>query len=265
MKKRVLGLIIVLPTVTFAQAVSKNWSVYSSLETRTSMEQIGKNRKVQEMSVELIPSLSLPNGGSVRAYFGVSKELQNTYETTLANSFIGYSQKLIDLNPDTKVSTEFRGYIPLNETSRENESLQTRIYGALSLGASLRIPSIEKTSLSLKISAHRNFHEFETSNTASVNTKYSISETISLGLQINKKWSFSTYFTNGHSFSYQNNRKPDAFEMGQSISYALNDTTEISFGHNLGGRTFKDNGVSNNIEFYNRDESTIYASLGINF
>lgn len=265
MKKQVLGIIIVLPTVTLAQTVSKNWSVYSGLETRTSMEQIGENRKVQEMSVELIPSLTLPNGGNVRAYFGATKELQNTYETTLANSFIGYSQKLFNLNPDTKVSSEFRGYIPLNETSREDESLQTRIYGALSLGATLSIPYIEKTSLSLKVSGYRNFHEFETSNSASVNTKYSFSETISLGLQINKEWSFSAYFTNGHYFSYQDNRKPDAFEMGQSVSYALNDNSEISFGHTLGGRTFKDNGVSNNIEVYNSDESTIYASLGINF
>lgn len=265
MKKQVLSALIVLPAVTFAQAVSKNWSVYSGLETRTSMEKMGEDRKVQEMSFEVMPSLSLANGATARLYLAASKELQNTYETTLANGFFGYTQKITDINPDTKLTGELRAYLPLNEDSRDTESLQTRLYGAVSMGASLAIPYIEKTSLSLKLSGYRNIHEFKTSSSANVNTKYSFSETVSLGLQINKSWSFSTYFTNGHYFSYQGTRKPDNFEMGQSVSYAISDSTEVSFGHTLGGRTFKDNGISNNIEVYNSDESTVYASLGITF
>jgi len=265
MKKRALMLLFLIPPMAFAVRPSKNWSLYSSVETRTSLETLDQTRNVIEMSLELMPSYKLQNDSKIRAYLAASKELQGTREQNLANAFIGHTQKLFNMNADTSVSSDIRGYIPLNENSIKDESLKTRIYLGISSNSNLAIPYIESSSLTLKISGYRNIHEYETSRSGSVNTQYSLSEYLGLNLQFTKDLSFSTYVTNSQYFSYFNNRKPDVFETGQAISYAITPDIEMSFGHTLGGKTFKDDGVTNNIEFFNSKESTIYTSLSINF
>lgn len=265
MKKQALMLIFMVAPVAFAGQPSKDWSLYSSLETRSSLESLDQSKSVLEMSLELMPSYQLQNDSKLRAYFAATKELQGTREQNLANAFIGHSQKLFSINPDASVSSDIRGYIPLNETSKKDETLQTRLYLGLSLNGNLAIPYIESSSITVKVSGYRNIHEFETSRSGNVNTQYSVSEYLGLNLQMTKDFSFSTYVTNSQYFSYLNNRKPDVFEMGQAISYALTQDTELSLGHTLGGRTFKDDGVTNNIELFNEKDSTIYTSISINF
>ena len=265
MKIRALMLLLLIPPLAFAGRPSKNWSLYSSVETRSSLETFDQARNVLEMSLELMPAYKFQNNSKVRAYLAASKELQGSREQSLSNAFIGHTQKLFNMNSDTSVSSDIRGYIPLNEDSIKDESLKTRIYLGLSTNSNLAIPYIESSSLTLKISGYRNIHEFETSRSGSVNTQYSLSEYLGLNLQLTKDLSFSTYVTNSQYFSYYNNRKPDVFEAGQSISYAITQDIEMSLGHTLGGKTFKDDGVTNNIEFFNSKESTIYTSLSINF
>jgi hypothetical protein len=247
-----------------SQAFAGDWGTTLSFETRTSTEPIGKQRNLIENTLEFIPYYQLDAETSFYGHIAVTKDLKNDRETSLSNAFVGVSRALTEFETlSGKLSGEIRLYAPTNETSRDDQSLRSRIY--LSSSLKIPVPQLINAAVTLRLNGYKNFNEFKTSASGAVVTDRAFSEYISFSLSPLESITLSAYATNTHYWNAYGTRTNDNFETGLAAAYAFNQATGLEIGQTLGGRTFGPSGSDFSVDFYDRDQSTLYVLITHSF
>lgn len=109
-----------------------------------------------------------------------------------------------------------------------------------------------------------NFHEFKTSLTGKSNTQYSLSQSAAFSYNVADLFGISLTGAYARSFTYNGNSK-DFYSLGQSISFAPTDATEIVVGHSIGGNPLSANGIDSDIEIFNSRDSSVYAGFSFTY
>ncbi len=247
--------------VTTAPPVSKPWTVDANLNTSSNLNSPSSSKNNLNSTFEAIGRYNLGQGTTLNAYGAVIKNHKGDRKSELQNAYGGATHRIHSFDDNKGLFfTEGRVYIPLNKDNRKGDGFITRLYAAPILSYTL---GDFKTVLRSAFS--KNFHEYQERTNGKVNTSHSLGNSITL-IYTPAKWvSFDAYFLNTNSWSYYGNRRPDTFEMGQSIGLTLSENLGLTFGHVLGGNSFRSNGVDSNIRVFDRRDSTVYAELNVSF
>ena len=200
---------------------------------------------------------------------GLNKSHRGEQKLYLINSSGSLSAPLYRYRNLARLSGDIRLYLPTHKPSYKGQSLRSRFSLSPRLGIDLSqldgVVRLKHTYLSLKSVYTHNFYRFKTSYRGSPNTRHSIQNTLGVSYTGIKGLLLSASFGNIHSWSTLGKRKPDAFGMSQEVSYQVIPSSSLSLGHSIGGSTFKDDGVTSNIEFFHPNKSYVYTSWTYRF
>lgn len=219
---------------------------------------------------ELAPSMKTSQG-TFATSITYSQDLRDQYSGTASDwgdvpivfAFNPTELSKSPLLPDKSASLSYSisAIIPLSQNSVKKNQLQTALAGKIGLAI---MPSDDAGfGYSTSISLARNLHRYEQDTNGAVLNQYSSKQTLDISY-LKNQWSFGLSFANRTAWSYQNNAK-NSFELGQEIAYSLNKNIAFAIGHTNAGATLKDNGVDYNIELFNENSSTVYATLGLSY
>ncbi|MGB0453763.1 MAG: hypothetical protein ACPGJV_08600 [Bacteriovoracaceae bacterium] len=253
-------LILALSGSLASQAFAKDskFTSSASLEMRSGVSTEGGESRPFLSTLEYFGDYQLNKKVDFTLRAGVEKELSENREASINNTMIYNNiRKIIDTKYG-HLDWKTNALIPTNEDSRKGSSLVTSI----TTGPLLKIKTPSpKFGVSVRTQLRRNFFEFKTSQSESVNTHYSLTHRVDFSYRITDSLSVSTLFLNSHHWNANSNRTPDTFTTVQSLNYSLDRTTSLSLGHEIADYTFKSDGVSSNISVFDRKSSTVYLSM----
>lgn len=271
----VLGTILPLFTLNASEisntsAQEVNYPKYSgsvSVDLNSNLEK-DKNKKSITSTVELINSLKLENDYKINLYLSAIKDYQSEQKTELQNGYLGVVKKVLSIDETDlahTLSLEARAYLPLNQQAANDDSFRTRAYLAPILNLNGESIGINNLSISLKSAYSRNFYQYNENKEGTANTKNTWSNSASLNYNFSDKFSISAYYLHQTSHNFKNRRLPDRYEIGESLDYSITKNFSLEIGHIIGGTTYKYNGVDNNINLFNKNDSTIYSACTFSF
>ena len=236
----------------------KNWKgnivgmAYASLDT--------PNEEYNPMGMLLNTyfALRLAYQTDLKFFLGTFKDLRGEREQQLADGYIALRRPFWNTE-QWSLSADIRGYLPLNRIHRENNSFRGRTIMASTL--TYKFKDMPGFAVSWRPSLSRSFYEYNTNNYRSVNKKFAVSNLFQAVWSGLYPFTFSGYFVSTQSWSMLNNRRPDAYEIGQEVGYMLKEQWSLSIGHINGGRTFDYNGADLDMDIFDRYDSQVYASL----
>ena len=189
---------------------------------------------------------------------GTFKDLRGEREQQIADSYIALRRPFWS-SERWNLSADIRTYLPFNKIHRENNSFRSRAIIASTL--TYKFKNVHGLNISWRPSFSRNFYEYNTNIHRLVNRQSAISNLFQLVWSGYPPFIFSGYFVSSQSWSMLGNRRPDAYEIGQEISYILKKEWSVSVGHINGGRTFAYNGTDLDVDIFDPYDSQIYTSL----
>lgn len=160
-----------------------------------------------------------------------------------------------------KISYSVSAVLPLSQNSVKKDQLQTAISGKI--GFSLAPKESSGFGYTTSISLGRNIHAFEEDINGSILNKYSSNQNLGINYSISD-WSMGIDFTNRTRLTYKNSVK-SFFEISEEIGYSVNNNISFALGHTNAGSTIKENGTDSNIDLYNENNSSVYATLGLSY
>ena len=193
---------------------------------------------------------------------GFNKNYRGRRKLYLINSYASFSRNLYQYQNWAKLTGTMRIYLPTNKPAYQGRSFKSRLYMAPRLDMGLS----RDMTLSFTSSYTHNFYRYRTSFLGGpyreINTRNSIKNTIGVSYSpaLIEGVFFSATFSNTHRWSTRGARQPDVFGTSQEISYRVSPRSFFTFGHSIGATTFKDDGVTSNIEFFNPNKSYVYIS-----
>jgi predicted ester cyclase len=221
--------------------------------------------KISDTSLSVSTSYKITESSSVDLQFSGTQDHQGLSESKLNDAFIGYSQKVAQLNKHTSLSGRVQATLPLSEDSYYRKQLLTKV----SLIPSLNINMSELGAAGLNLYARLNFtkgfYKYETTTNGVSNINYQFSETFGAQYALTDKFGVGASFTLSQAFNYFNNQALDKFSMDQNVSYQFSEHVSGVLGHSNGGTVFKDNGVESNFEAFDEETSTFYSGVTLLF
>ena len=247
-------------------ATTPDFHISASISRSRSLIDFQDGTRNDFMDYSVSPSVKVSYGtfSSVLAY---SQNLRDEYTKTSSDwadvpvtfSFNSTKFKLTD-EQNAKISYSLTAIIPNSQLSVKKDQLQTSLSGRIGFSVA---PTGDGFSYGVGVSLGRNFHAYEEDINGSVLNQYSSNQSLSVGYGLGD-WSIGLDFTNRTRLTYKGNTK-SAFDISEELGYAVNDNFSLAIGHSNGGSTLKPNGTDSNIDIYNENNSTIYASLGLSY
>ena len=290
-----IGLFLLIPSLAFLGNSSVGWTM-TSLENLTLTEKSvsdpkAMKKKEKKWSASLYGDMSVsvntPNDESRKltsnliasfryqlpykflASFstGVNKDYRGERKLYLINSYASLIRPLYQYQNWARVSGTVRLYLPTNKHAYHGRSLRSRLSMSPRLDIDLsQVQGIrlKHTTLSITTSYTHDFYRFKTpylgKSYIEINTRHAFSNTLGISYAGIPRLFLSASFGNTHRWSTRGERKPDTFAMSQEASYQVTPSSFFTLGRGIGGTTFKDDGVTSNIEFFNPNKSYVYTS-----
>ncbi len=277
-------LLALLINVFSASVMAANQSVLSNTAS-TNKQSIPKNKKSKTSTVEFISSmltstnmykpssldhfisldLSLTGRFALNKLYklstsvNVNHDLKLNRSTSLLDTPVVLSRQPIKLK-GSKFSPRYILTLPTNELNRINNTFRCSLAAGGTLSTTVTVANFSFDA-SYTLTAKKNFHQFKRNNTNSPNKEYSLGNTVSLSKAL-KIFSFSISASYANSWDYFNNITP-VFSVSESIDYQINKNTSLSFGHANSGGALDYDGVTNNIEVFNKKSSQVFVGLTI--
>lgn len=243
-----------------------DFHIAASISRSTSLIDFQDGSRSDSMDYMVNPSLKVSYGtySTVLAY---SQDLRNEYDkrasdwadVPLTFAFNPTRWKMND-SFNARITYSLTATIPNSQTSVKKDQLQTALSGKIGFALT---PAADGFSMSVGITAGRNFHAYEEDINGSVLNQYSSNQSLGLGYSIGD-WSVSADFINRSRWTYKGNSK-SAFEISEEIGYSINDNFSAAIGHSNAGATLKANGSDSNIEMFNENTSMVYGTLGLSY
>lgn len=197
-----------------------------------------------------------------RLRINVSKDLANSYETTINNTKLTFSKSAHTLSDTAKLSPSVTVVIPTSERSKRNEEMIT----ALEVNPSLSYRLTEKLYLSYLPRIVKNFHEYETSRTNAVNTEYRLIQFYGASYAISEKLTFDPLLVYVDSWSYKGTQRNPQYTTYLEFGYSYSKDLTFAVGTSTGGSIFdRENGPDETVQLYDRNSSNIYGKFAYKF
>lgn len=283
------GIIVLISSYTFAKDdVSRNNKDHGQQKTEKSVKNEAKKEARRFL---LVPSLTFFRNAysddSRRAYaastislsavykvtktsilstsFVYEKQLNKTRNEKFSDSSIGYGDLIKTFDNGLALTGSVSAIIPYDKDKRKMTSLITGVAVKPTLEYGFKSLGIEGLKAKYSALFLRSFYHYETMSTGQSNTQYQLTNRFQVNYSFLENFGAEVSFANTNKWSFKGNRRGDTYSMGQSVSMGLNKNMAITLGHEIGGSTFKYNGVDSNIDFYNKDKSIFYMNIGLQF
>jgi hypothetical protein len=152
--------------------------------------------------------------------------------------------------------------IPVTDRSTIRDQLQGTLSGGIAFG--IKPDGIYKSegtwTVTVGLTAGRNFHTYEEDINGKVLNKYSSNQSLDIGYSIGD-FSFSMSYLHRSRWTYQGNIR-DSFAFSEEIGYSLNDNFAVNIGHSNEGAMVKANGYESNLQLVDENNSTVYMGIG---
>lgn len=244
---------------------ASNYNISMSVTRSTNLIDFQDGSRSDTLDYSISPSLKT-SYGSFATSITYSQNLRDQYSRTasdwgdvpLSFSFKPTTFKLLERN--AKLSYSITAVLPLSQYSVKKDQLRTAISGRIGFAL---MPDGNGFGYSAGISLGRSIHSYEEDINGSVLNQYSSNQTLAISYGLDD-WSFSVDFANRTRLTYRNSVK-STFDISEEVSYSVNRNIQLAVGHTNAGSTLKPNGTDSNIDLYNENNSSVYASLGLNY
>ncbi|MEC7278274.1 MAG: hypothetical protein VXV96_18270 [Bdellovibrionota bacterium] len=192
-----------------------------------------------------------------------NKDLNGSRQDRFTSAFIEASTAVGFLSNDS-VTTIFQGRLhpAVNDERREQESHQGAVSAGLLYIVSLPNPKFQIIGITR---VTKNIHEFEINRSFGENTSVSAMGYAALSYFPAAKWEVSGNVTFLQGYDYRGESKENLTYLGQSVSYNHSRNLIMTFGHELGGRTYGYDQNNLDVALFDEDKSSFYASFTLNY
>lgn len=250
-------------TVQQPKKEGRAWSGFFNVSRSTSLYDFSDGSARDGLDSMVRVNLKINSQYSLRAQGGYSQDL-NYPE---ANDFSDTALNLVQ-SPAKWGKYLLGGFrLGLGIPTSKDSHVRQNLYASVSTGITLIVnPELLANGLEIagSLSLGKNFHQYETALDGKVNTQYSTSQGLSLGYNFASGLSLSANLMQKNTWSYQNVVR-HSFDISEELSYQINSTWAASLGHSNSGSTLRPNGSDSNIQFFNDNNSIVYASTTIIF
>lgn len=238
------------------QTAFKNYSASFSSGITSNLFKTSTPEHQLSSDFNLSVALKPTKEDSVSFGLAATKDLKGEREFAFSDGSLGYSRRLYR-TPEYSLSGSIAAILPMSESSREIQKLNTGLVIAPSISSSLGIDSF---SAQLRPSLRYNFHSMKTNMLGGSNTEYSLGARLTLGYNLTDELSLSAVSSYARNTTYYGN-SIDSYSFIQALGYQATDELALELGHANGGNALAPNGVDTDINFYNDNTSTIYFAL----
>ncbi len=241
----------------------RSWSGFFNFSRSTNLYDFDDGSRRDGMDYMMRINLKINNKYSLRAQGGYSQDLKYPESNDFSDTSLNLQQS--PSNWGKYLMGGFR--LGLGIPTSKDSHIRQNLYASVSTGLTLIAnPDLLPKDLEIAgtLSLGRNFHQYETALDGRVNTQYSTSQSLGLTYNFNSKLSLSTTFMQRNTWSYQNVVR-HSFDISEELSYQFNSTWVASLGHSNSGSTLRPNGADSNIQFFNDNNSFVYASTTVIF
>ncbi len=203
------------------------------------------------------------SGFNTRILVSGNKDLTGAREDRFTTAFFEISKVVKPLSGDN-ITTIFQGRVtpPVNDERRFNESHRGAYSGGLLFIITPPNPKFQIIGITR---ATKNVHEFEINRNFGQNTSASIMNYWGASYFPSSKWELNVNMTNIQGWNYQGDAGENSTFLGQSIGYNYSRNLILTFGHELGGRTYGYDQDNLDLALFDEDKSSVFASLSMNF
>ncbi len=238
-----------------SQSVPKKLSLSLSLEGASNFYGEASPDREISTSITFSPGYKINSDYNLAAEASFSRDEVKAGESSVSNTSVSLSRKLGNPLRDISAKASLGGVIPTNEIDRKEKSYQ----GAVSLGAQL-VGQFKLLTASYSFRAGRNIHEFTQAADGSSNIQYSLTNMITLDLEIFKNTSLGASALARTGWTYQGSSR-QLYGNEFSLSHSPIKDMNIAMGVRNEGAPFKADGVSNNIKVFDQNTTLFFASL----
>lgn len=192
-----------------------------------------------------------------------NKDLTGAKQDRFTTTFFEISKSVKALSNDN-LTTIFQGRVsaPVNDERRFNESHRGDFSGGLLFIITPPNPKFQVIGITR---ATKNVHEFEINRNFGQNTSVSLMNYWGASYFPSAKWELNVNVTNIQGWDYQGQSGENATFLGQSIGYNYSQNLILTFGHELGGRTYGYDQNNLDLALFDSEKSSVFASLSMNF
>ena len=246
------------------KAPKKEESKFSSSLNLTMTTDSKRNQEKKSASSDIWYFLTYKMNSeyAVRLWVNTSKDLADSYKDTLNDTRVTFLKKSISLSDKLMVGPSVTLVMPTSENSKRNEELNAGV----ELNASLAYQFNKKLSASYLPRVVKNFHEYETSRTNTLNSEYKVIQFIGMSYSINDKWSFDPLLIYSTTWSYEGTRRDSNYLSILEARYRYSKTLSVAGGTTTGGSVLdRENGPDENVTLYDKNISSFYGNLVLRF
>ncbi len=197
-----------------------------------------------------------------RFWANIGKNLHESYETTLKDTKLTLSKKGIQLTENLKLSPSATLVLPTSEKSKRNEELNFGV----EVNPSLSYKILDELRLSYLPRGVKNFHEYKTSRTNSLNTEYKLIQFVVLNYAFVPRWYFEPTLIYSNTWSYEGTRRDPSFMSVLEVGHDYNKNLVLAAGLTTSGSVYKaEEGLDSNIEVYDAESASIYGKFALTF
>lgn len=216
------------------------------------------------ISVELIPSYKIGENWKASADVIFSKELAGAEKSEVSNALLSVAHNSINIEggifevPSTYNFGAF-AYAPTNEEAREKD----KYYGGtgVSLGLEMKPKNWgENSQLGYTISLLKNYHEYTRNVERTALLSHRLRHTVTYSQKIAKDLSLELLGRYQTGFTYQNALRT-SFVLNEAIAYSIAKNTDVYVYHTNEGSALEADGITSNIDIYDRNHSVIGMGL----
>lgn len=205
------------------------------------------------------------NFGTFRTRLMVSgnKDLTGARQDRFTTAFAEISKTVGFLSGES-VTTIFQGraHPAVNDERRFNESHRGAFSGGLLFIINPGHPNFQVIGVSR---VTKNIHEFEINRDAGYNNSVNLMNYVAVSYFPNSKWEIGVNATLVQGWDYRGESGESSLFLGQSLGYTYSKNINITVGHELGGRTFGYDQNNLDLNLFDEDQSSVYASLTYNY
>lgn len=198
-----------------------------------------------------------------RALLSGNKTLTGSRQDRFTTAFLEAS-KPVSLLSGERVTTIFQGRLtpPVNDERRYEEKHLGGVSGGLLFIVTPPNPRFQIVAVSR---VTKNFHEFTVNRSFGQNTSVTFMNYAAASYFPHPKWELGVNVTNMQGWDYRGDSGENNIFLGQSIGYNYSNNVIMTFGHELGGRTYGYDQNNVDIALYDSSKSSVYASMSYNY
>lgn len=215
-----------------------------------------------DTSLWLVPVLGLSPSLAASLQLIVEKDLTQKQETKVKNAVLGLRHSALPMGKVFSFSPGISAVLPLNSDSRNRDSLIIGMQASPRVLFNLEPIGMDPLSGMLAVTGTRNVHSYRTALGGASNREWGLAPLFRLAAQVSRKLSISATTAYTYRWTYLGNRT-DEFELSEDINWQWNEEIALGIGHSNSGSSVKADGVSSNVDVYDPQNSSVYASITV--